>query len=119
MFAQHFASHRIAWSRVVIGRAPASWCSPIAAGRRRLGGRALRDAGFALLAVAALWRIWCALFIAGTKNGELCDRGTVLVVRNPLYLGNFAGVVGFGFAVEQPASQRVRAGRSPCSIRGS
>jgi hypothetical protein len=24
------------------------------------------------------------------------------MVRNPLYIGNFLGVVGFGFAVEQP-----------------
>ena len=48
------------------------------------------------------WRIWCALFIAGSKNGELSTAGPYSVVRNLLYLGNLAGVVGFGFAVEQP-----------------
>lgn len=58
--------------------------------------------GYGLLAAAALWRIWCALFIAGTKNGELATAGPYSVVRNPLYLGNFLGAIGFGFAVEQP-----------------
>jgi protein-S-isoprenylcysteine O-methyltransferase Ste14 len=58
--------------------------------------------GFALLAAATLWRIWCALFIAGTKNGELATSGPYSVVRNPLYLGNLAGAIGFGIAVEQP-----------------
>src|SRR5262245_14440643 len=58
--------------------------------------------GYALLVTATLWRIWCALFIAGTKNFELSSEGPYSVVRNPLYLGNFLGVVGFGFAVEQP-----------------
>jgi protein-S-isoprenylcysteine O-methyltransferase Ste14 len=58
--------------------------------------------GYALLVTATLWRIWCALFIAGTKNGELASEGPYSVVRNPLYIGNFLGVVGFGFAVEQP-----------------
>ena len=58
--------------------------------------------GYAMLVTAALWRIWCALFIAGTKNGELASEGPYSVVRNPLYIGNFLGAVGFGFAVEQP-----------------
>jgi hypothetical protein len=58
--------------------------------------------GYALLVVATLWRIWCALFIAGTKNGELAQGGPYSMVRNPLYIGNFLGAVGFGFAVEQP-----------------
>jgi len=103
MFADHFAHHRIAWSRaVVIGvlllvvfGAPSvsapGWVTEL-----------FEMLGYFLLAGAALWRIWCALFIAGSKNGELAASGPYSVVRNPLYLGNFAGAVGFGFAVEQP-----------------
>jgi protein-S-isoprenylcysteine O-methyltransferase Ste14 len=103
MLAEHFAFHRIAWSRaalaavlllVVFGTPP----------RMSLGwmAEALELTGFALLVVAALWRIWCHLFIAGTKDGELATAGPYSVVRNPLYLGNLAGMVGFGLAVERP-----------------
>jgi protein-S-isoprenylcysteine O-methyltransferase Ste14 len=103
MFAEHFANHRIAWSRalivavllLVLFTAPpavdAGWLVEL-----------LEMLGFALLAAATLWRIWCHLFIAGTKNGELAMSGPYSVVRNPLYLGNLLGVIGFGFAVEQP-----------------
>ena len=102
MFAQHFATHRIAWSRaLVIGLlvfvvlksppAGAHWVAKLS-----------EMLGFALLAAATLGRIWCHLFIAGTKNGELSTAGPYSVVRNPLYLGNLLGIVGFGFAVEQP-----------------
>jgi protein-S-isoprenylcysteine O-methyltransferase Ste14 len=103
MFAHHFATHRIAWSRIlmlglmlfVIFKAPAAgdagWLAELS-----------EMLGFALLVAATLWRIWCHLFIAGTKNGELAAAGPYSVVRNPLYLGNLFGIVGFGFAVEQP-----------------
>jgi protein-S-isoprenylcysteine O-methyltransferase Ste14 len=103
MLAQHFAAHRIAWSRafiatliafVVVAAPPAqspAWLVELS-----------EMLGFALLAFACLWRIWCALFIAGTKNGELATAGPYSVVRNPLYIGTFLGVLGFGCAVEQP-----------------
>src|SRR5262245_19040373 len=104
MFARNFANHRIAWSRVLVvtvlllavfTRPPElsglGWVTELS-----------EMLGFALLASACLWRIWCALFIAGNKNGELATAGPYSVVRNPLYLGNFAGALGFGFAVEQP-----------------
>jgi protein-S-isoprenylcysteine O-methyltransferase Ste14 len=103
MLADHFANHRIAWSRafviavlvlVLLGAPPAAmpgWITELS-----------EMLGYFLLAAAALWRIWCALFIAGNKNGELATCGPYAVVRNPLYLGNFAGAIGFGFAVEQP-----------------
>jgi len=58
--------------------------------------------GYMMLVAAALWRIWSELFIAGTKNGELASGGPYSMVRNPLYVGNFVGAVGLGFAVEQP-----------------
>lgn len=103
--SQHVARHRIAWSRamilllvllVVFGRPS-----------KLLGIPAWFDLvsellGYVMLVIATLWRIWCALFIAGTKNGELAAGGPYSMVRNPLYIGNFLGVVGFGFAVEQP-----------------
>ena len=104
MLAQHFAAHRIAWSRTlvlclllfILLKAPA-------AGDGDWLGELSEMLGYALLVAATLWRIWCHLFIAGTKNGELSAAGPYSVVRNPLYLGNLLGVVGFGFAVEQPA----------------
>jgi protein-S-isoprenylcysteine O-methyltransferase Ste14 len=103
MLAQHFAAHRIAWSRVVVAgtlllvlfgsppRLMMGWLAELS-----------EMLGFALLVAASLWRIWCPLFIAGRKDGELAAAGPYSVVRNPLYIGNFLGVVGFGFAVEQP-----------------
>ena len=103
MFADHFANHRIAWSRALIvgvlllvlftapPQAGAGWMAELS-----------EMLGFALLVAATLWRIWCHLFIAGSKNGELSTAGPYSVVRNPLYLGNLLGIVGFGFAVEQP-----------------
>lgn len=59
-------------------------------------------AGFVLLAVAAFGRLWCLMFIAGKKNNTLVTEGPYSVVRNPLYVFSFAGVVGFGLAVENP-----------------
>jgi protein-S-isoprenylcysteine O-methyltransferase Ste14 len=103
MLAQHFAEHRIAWSRVLIAgtlvlvvfgtppRTVLGWVAEL-----------MELAGFALLIAAALWRIWCHLFIAGSKNGELAITGPYSVVRNPLYLGNLIGALGFGLAVERP-----------------
>lgn len=103
--SRHFAHHRIAWSRAVVVLLVAlvlfsrpghllgipKWVDPVC-----------ELLGYAMLVVATLWRIWCALFIAGTKNGELSSGGPYSVVRNPLYIGNFLGLVGFGFAIQQP-----------------
>lgn len=59
-------------------------------------------AGFVLLAVAALGRLWCLVFIAGKKNKTLLTQGPYSVVRNPLYVFSLLGAVGFGLAVENP-----------------
>lgn len=107
-FARHFAHHRIAWSRavvalilVVIVFSPPGELSGLA--RLPAWVADLCEVfGYALVAAATLWRIWCALFIAGTKNGELASEGPYSAVRNPLYIGNFLGAVGLGFAVQQP-----------------
>jgi protein-S-isoprenylcysteine O-methyltransferase Ste14 len=58
--------------------------------------------GFFLLAVAALGRLWCLAFIAGAKNETLITEGPYSIVRNPLYVCNFLGVMGLGFVVENP-----------------
>jgi protein-S-isoprenylcysteine O-methyltransferase Ste14 len=103
MFADHFANHRIAWSRVVIVTALllVVFGSP-AKGPHTLLAELGELLGFALLVAATLWRIWCAIFIVGSKNAELAASGPYSVVRNPLYIGNLIGAVGFGFAVHMP-----------------
>lgn len=103
VFARHFADHRIAWSRavVILALLLVVFGSP-AKGPHGLFAELGELLGFALLVAAALWRIWCALFIAGSKNAELATTGPYSVVRNPLYIGNLIGAVGFGFAVHMP-----------------
>lgn len=57
----------------------------------------LEIAGVLLIGAAVLGRIWCALYIAGRKNAELCIDGPYSICRNPLYLFSFFGAVGFAF----------------------
>jgi protein-S-isoprenylcysteine O-methyltransferase Ste14 len=101
--AGHFAAHRIAWSRAFIACALAYIL--LASPPKVLAGwpaELLEMLGYALLVAATLWRIWCLVFIGGTKNEELAQLGPYAMVRNPLYIGNFLGAIGFGFAVEMP-----------------
>jgi len=103
MQTNHFAAHRIAWSRTALG----ALLLLILLGtppKLLLGwpGELSELFGYALLVSATLWRIWCLLFIGGVKDGELATQGPYSVVRNPLYIGNFLGAAGFGFAVELP-----------------
>jgi len=51
--------------------------------------------GYVLVVLATLGRIWCAIYISGRKNRELCQDGPYSVWRNPLYIFSFLGVVGF------------------------
>lgn len=55
-------------------------------------------AGFAAVLTAVLGRVWCALYIAGRKNAELCQDGPYSLVRNPLYVFSFVGAVGVALA---------------------
>ncbi|MBC8010284.1 MAG: isoprenylcysteine carboxylmethyltransferase family protein [Burkholderiales bacterium] len=49
-----------------------------------------------------LGRIWCALYIAGRKNAELCQDGPYSLVRNPLYVFSFVGALGVALATQRP-----------------
>jgi len=99
----HFARNRIPWSRAILVltvlaalfSAPPQYMNAWALDAMEL-------TGYAMLASATLWRIWCLTFIGGTKDGQLAVSGPYSVARNPLYLGNFAGIVGFGFATGLP-----------------
>ena len=103
MFAAHFANHRIGWSRaVMIGALFVVIFGSPAAGPHTLPAELGELLGFALLVAGALWRIWCHLFIAGRKDAQLVTAGPYSVMRNPLYVGNLLGAVGFGFAVHLP-----------------
>ncbi len=50
--------------------------------------------GMLLIIAGVLGRIWCALYIAGRKNRELCQQGPYSLCRNPLYGFSFLAVVG-------------------------
>ncbi len=99
----HFAQNRIRWSRGILlatlvstmFMAPPKYVNAWILDVLELGG-------YAMLAVATLLRVWCLTFIGGTKDGQLAVAGPYSVVRNPLYLASFVGVVGFGLAVELP-----------------
>lgn len=58
--------------------------------------------GYILLGAATLGRLWCATYIAGLKDRVLMRAGPYSVVRNPLYLSNFVGAMGFGLSAENP-----------------
>jgi protein-S-isoprenylcysteine O-methyltransferase Ste14 len=56
--------------------------------------------GFGMIFVAALGRVWCAAFINGRKNRELCTGGPYALCRNPLYFFSLLGLVGVCFAAQ-------------------
>jgi protein-S-isoprenylcysteine O-methyltransferase Ste14 len=99
-----FADKRILWSRLIlvatvfvaVFSSPPGYLAPWAFD-------VLELFGFTMLAAAMMWRVWCLVFIGGTKDGSLSMVGPYSVMRNPLYAGSFLGVVGFGLAVGLPA----------------
>ncbi len=103
MVSRHFANNRIRWSRVIVVLTlflaifsdPPRYLS-------HWGLEILEIVGYVMLVAATLWRVWCLLFIGGTKDGQLAVQGPFSVVRNPLYIGSFIGIVGFGLAVGLP-----------------
>jgi protein-S-isoprenylcysteine O-methyltransferase Ste14 len=55
-------------------------------------------AGFALVVIAALGRLWTSLFIAGYKDDSLVQDGPYATCRHPLYLLTLVGALGLGLA---------------------
>lgn len=58
--------------------------------------------GYFLIPFAVLGRAYCTCFIGGKKNEEVMDLGPYSVVRNPLYVFSFIGVVGIGLESASP-----------------
>lgn len=56
----------------------------------------LELAGYFLVAICALGRLYCTGFIGGLKNEQVIRSGPFSIVRNPLYVFSFLGVVGIG-----------------------
>ncbi len=56
----------------------------------------LEWAGYVLVILCVLGRSWCSVYIGGRKNKELVTDGPYSVVRSPLYVFSFLGVVGIG-----------------------
>lgn len=57
--------------------------------------------GLLAVTLAMIGRLWCALYIAGRKNAELCQDGPYSLVRNPLYVFSFIGALGVVLATHR------------------
>ena len=55
-------------------------------------------AGFVLVTLACLGRIWCSVFIAGHKDAELVTTGPYARCRHPLYACSMLGALGLGLS---------------------
>jgi len=98
-----FYSHRIAWSRAAMLFALTyAVLVPAPAAIPAIVLKLFELAGFGLLIVTALGRLWCLSYIAGIKNEVMVTEGPYSVVRNPLYVFNFTGAVAIGLAVANP-----------------
>jgi protein-S-isoprenylcysteine O-methyltransferase Ste14 len=62
-----------------------------------------RLVAFACVVVAALWRLWASVFIAGFKDTSLVRCGPYSACRHPLYLGSLLAILGIGIATRSVA----------------
>ncbi len=60
----------------------------------------LEYGGYALAILCVFGRIWCSAYIGGYKNQRLLTVGPFSVVRNPLYIFSFIGILGIALMVE-------------------
>lgn len=51
---------------------------------------------FSLILIATFGRLWSLAYISGNKTRNLITEGPYSMVRNPLYLFSFIGVIGLG-----------------------
>jgi len=63
-------------------------------------GELLENLGFVLVMVGSMGRVWCALYIAGRKNRELCVDGPYSLCRNPLYVFSYVGLMGLALGAK-------------------
>ncbi|MBA3030788.1 MAG: isoprenylcysteine carboxylmethyltransferase family protein [Desulfobacteraceae bacterium] len=57
-------------------------------------GKLMENLGLLLIVLAVLGRIWASFYICGYKNRQVIDQGPYSMVRNPLYIFSFLGVMG-------------------------
>jgi protein-S-isoprenylcysteine O-methyltransferase Ste14 len=56
--------------------------------------------GHALIVICTFGRLWASVYASGYKDEVVIESGPYAVVRNPLYLFSFIGVVGMGLVSE-------------------
>jgi protein-S-isoprenylcysteine O-methyltransferase Ste14 len=66
-------------------------------------GELMQLAGLALIACAALGRIWTSTFIAGFKDTSLVQHGPYSALRHPLYALSLLAMLGVGLATRSIA----------------
>ncbi|HUU41923.1 MAG TPA: isoprenylcysteine carboxylmethyltransferase family protein [Desulfatiglandales bacterium] len=56
--------------------------------------------GYVFITLAMLGRVWCAVYIDGSKNSELVKDGPYSIWRNPLYIFSFLGLIGILLGIQ-------------------